>query len=91
MDYFTIIPEAQAIIHAKGVYRQVPIYARAGRAYAKSGSGYVRLFQGGGTSHPNIRWSEFDPGGEWLLEERGGYVLCLPPTGDVVPIERAAE
>ena len=28
MEYFTVIPEGQAIVVTRGVYRQVPVYAR---------------------------------------------------------------
>lgn len=73
MNFFTIIPEAQGIIHQRGVYRQVPLYERAGRIHARIGSGYVRLSQGGSTSAPNVRWAEIDtPLGEW--REQGGFV-----------------
>lgn len=78
MDYFTAIPEAQAIIYTKGVYRQASLYQRAGRIYAKSGSGYVRLMQGGATSAASVRWAEIDtPDGTWA-EDRG-YVTYTPP------------
>ena len=74
MEYFTVIPEGQAIMVSRGVYRQVPVYARGGKVYARHGGGYVRLIQGGATSAPNIRWAELDtPNG--AHEERGGYVF----------------
>ena len=47
MEYFTVIPEGQAIMVSRGVYRQVPIYVRGGKVYARHGGGYVRLIQGG--------------------------------------------
>ena len=73
MNFFTVIPEAQGIIHAAGVYAQVPLYERGGKIYAKRGAGYVRLSQGGATSAPNVRWAEIDtPQGMW--REAGGSV-----------------
>ena len=30
MEYFTVIPEGQAIMVSRGVYRQVPVYVRGG-------------------------------------------------------------
>lgn len=60
MKFFSEIPEAQAILRQSGVYRQVPLYVRAGLVYAKYGSGYIRLAQGGTTSHPKINWLETD-------------------------------
>lgn len=73
MNFFSVIPEAQGIIHAAGVYSQVALYERGGRVYAKRGSGFVRLSQGGATSAPSIRWAEIDtPLGQW--REAGGFV-----------------
>ena len=74
MDFFTAISEGQGIIHARGVYRQVALFERKGRVYARHGGGYVRLIQGGSTSSPNIRWAEiYTPNGEH--DERSGYVF----------------
>jgi hypothetical protein len=77
MDYFTAIADGQGIILVKGTYRQAALYARAGRMYAKNGTGFVRLLQGGATSHPNVRWLELDtPDGTFL--EKSGYVEYSP-------------
>jgi hypothetical protein len=77
MEFFTAIPEAQGIIYSNGVYRQTALYTRGQGVYAKYGSGYVRLSQGGATSHPKIRWSDLDtPHGH--ISETGGRVAYLP-------------
>ncbi len=79
MDFFTAIPEAQAIVFSKGVYRQTALFARGGKIYAKHGSGFVRLMQGGGSSHPNLRWYEVhvpEEAGTW--REHQGYVDYFP-------------
>lgn len=73
MNYFSEIPEGKAIIHSRGVYRQVLIAVRAGRVYAKHGGGYVRINTGGSTSSPAIRWSEID-GGDGTISETGHEV-----------------
>ncbi len=74
MNFITAIPEGQAIVHSRSVYRQVPIYERGGKIYAKHGGGFVRLSQGGATSAPNVRWAELDtPNG--TFEEKGGSVF----------------
>lgn len=39
MSFFSAIPEAQGIIHAAGIYAQVPLYERGGKVYAKRGAG----------------------------------------------------
>jgi hypothetical protein len=73
MEFFTAIPEGQAIIYANGVYRQTALYMRGERVYAKYGSGFVRLSQGGSTSHPKFRWADlYTPNGVW--SESGGMV-----------------
>ena len=81
MNYFTAIPEGQAITHTKGVYRQSPIFQRGGKIYARHGAGYVRLMQGGSTSAPSVRWAEIDtPEGQW--SEDGGYVTYEGPIAE---------
>lgn len=78
MDYFSPIPEGQAIILSRGVYRQSAVFSRAGKVYAKYGAGFVRLMQGGASSHPNIRWVDIDTG-EIKTIERHGYLLLSGP------------
>lgn len=71
MNYFTEIPEGQAIIHSGGVYRQVPLYGRGENVYAKYGSGFVKLSIGGATSSARVRWSEFEPGMSEITDRDG--------------------
>lgn len=77
MKYFSEIPEGQAIICTNGVYRQSKIAERDGKLYVKYGAGYVRMLQGGGTSHPKARWFEIDAG-EGSYSEKQGYVYYAP-------------
>jgi hypothetical protein len=88
MNFFTPIPEGQAIIHSRGVYRQVPIFERAGQIYAKQGGGFVRLICGGATSSTNIRWAEIDAGHGEFNEKTGGAVEYIAP---VASVREAAE
>lgn len=79
MKYFSQIPEGKAIIRSNGVYRQVDLFCRDDRVYAKYGAGYVRLLQGGGTTQPRINWLEFDaPNG--TVKEGAGEVTYKPKT-----------
>lgn len=56
MDYFTPIEGGQAVIYAKpGTYRQVGLYERGGKLFAKYGAGFVKIFSHGGTSHPSVK------------------------------------
>ncbi|WP_299663868.1 hypothetical protein [uncultured Ruegeria sp.] len=81
MKFFTAITDAFGIIYSKGVYRQVPLYIRGERIYAKSGSGFIRLLQGGGTSAPNTKWYELDLG-DGGYEEGRGNVVYLPSVSE---------
>lgn len=78
MNFFSEIPEGQAIVQCNGVYRQVKIVERAGLLYAKYGAGFVKLAQGGGTSHIRVRWLEIDPG-EGSYREGQGRVHYAHP------------
>lgn len=89
MDFFTVVPDAHAIVYMKGVYRQAALYLRGDKVYAKWGSGFIRLSQGGATSHINVRWADLDPG-HGVLKEVGGSVVYLPPVGEVVNAVAAA-
>jgi hypothetical protein len=44
-----------AVIHSKGVYKQVPLYIRNGFFYAKANGGFIKLNSDGSTSHPGVR------------------------------------
>ena len=79
MDYFTEIPEGQAIVCCKGVYRQAKIAVRSGKIYARYGIGYVRLSQGGATSHPSVRWYQVDAGDGSYLEKQGSVLYRDAP------------
>jgi len=82
MNFFTEIPEGQAIIHSRGVYRQAALFERDGSIHAKHGGGYVRLSQGGSCSAPTVRWSEIDvPNGAW--KEVGHLVKYTPNAGEI--------
>lgn len=78
MEFFTPIPEAQAIIAVRGVYRQVPLFTRSGKTYAKIGSGFVRLMAGGGMSTPVGKWVDVDAS-EGILTESQGYLTYSAP------------
>ena len=55
---FSIIQDGQAVIRHGVVHRQVAIYDRGGKVYAKSGSGFVRVFGDGRTAHTDIKWED---------------------------------
>lgn len=71
MDYFTEIPDAHAITVSNGVYRQVKMFARGGKVYARHGAGFVRLLQSCQTTCPTVRWIEYDDAGQKITEAQG--------------------
>lgn len=78
MMRFNKVDDGAAITRSRGIYRQVDIYEREGKLYAKHGAGLVRLYKGGGTSNKDIKWSDIDPG-DGSYEETGNAVVFLPP------------
>lgn len=78
MNYFTAIPDAQAITLSKGVYRQVPVFQRDSKIYARHGNGFIRLMQGGTSSHPNVRWAELDAAETGYTEQQGSVTVANP-------------
>lgn len=63
MDRFHIIDEAAVILRTKGVWKQAKVYIRGKAIYAAAGTGFVRLYKGGGTSVPNLSWDDIDLNG----------------------------
>lgn len=80
--FFTQIPGAVALIHARGTYRQADLYARGDRVYAKVGTGLIKLGISGATPAPTTRWSEYDPGDTATITERPGTEPRLESMGD---------
>ncbi len=89
MNRFHIIEEGAAIVYNRGVYRQVKIYHRDGVLYAAHGGGFVRLYKGGGTSHPKMLWRDIDPAGGTIREDV--HLLRYEPAANVAPKVEAAE
>lgn len=53
-DFVTV--DGYAIIHSAGVYAKRALAALDGALFARHGSGYVRLYGGGGTSRGKVAW-----------------------------------
>lgn len=53
---FHIIENESVILLSGGVFTQTTAYTRKGELYAKKGGGFIRMIDGGGTSHPSTRW-----------------------------------
>lgn len=63
MDRFHIVDDAAVILRSRGVYKQAKVYLRGKDVYAGAAGGFVRLYKGGGTGHPNISWDDIDLNG----------------------------
>ncbi len=59
-NLFHEIIDAQVVLHCKGVYRQVPVFRRVNRLYAKHGNGFIRLDGHNFTSAPGVSWEDLD-------------------------------
>lgn len=82
MERFHIIPEAEAIVRSRGVFKQVKVYQRAGAVYVGVGGGFVRLYMGGNTGQPNLAWDDIDipgVGGKSDLKGDPTGKLSMPP------------
>jgi hypothetical protein len=82
MHRFHIIPEAEAIIVSKSVFKTVKLFQRDGGLYAAMAGGYVRLYAGGNTGLPNVRWDDMEfPGianAKSMLKNDAHGKLTLP-------------
>lgn len=60
MERFHIIADAEVITVTRSVYKQGKIYRRGDGIYVGHGSGFVRLYAGGNTGLPNMRWDDME-------------------------------
>lgn len=63
MDLFHVIEEGQVIICSHGVYRQAKVYRRGEDVFAQYGNGYIKLYNGCGTSKPKVSWLGIEAAG----------------------------
>lgn len=60
MQRFHIIQDAEVITISKSVFKQAKVYHRGDALYVGAGGGYVRLYAGGNTGLPNLRWDDIE-------------------------------
>ena len=75
---FTYIPGATTIVHSRGIYKQAPVFVYNNNLYAGLRSGYVRLYQNGGTSVASTQWGEIV--GVDFTKEYNGLRISNKPT-----------
>lgn len=79
MHRFHLVDEAAVILQSKGVYRQVKVFRRENGLYAAHGSGFVRLYENHGTSHPTLRWDDIElPGNVSYTAGQFGKLEIIP-------------
>lgn len=83
---FHVIPDAQAVLRSRGVFRQVPVFRRGQQLFAKYGAGFIMLRTAGGTSVPYISWDHIE-GVEYLSPPIGALQSPVPDA-NVTTLER---
>jgi len=56
MEFFTAIPDAKAVIHRGGIYKEVDLFHMNQEIYAKKGSAYIKLHHNRATSRRATYW-----------------------------------
>lgn len=60
VERFHVIDDAAVIVRNKSVFRQVKVFRRGDDLYASHGSGFIRLYKGGGTGLTTVSWDDID-------------------------------
>lgn len=72
MDRFAKLDGACVCLTSKlGVYREADVHQRGSAIFAKYGSGYIRLYAGGGTSVGVMRWIDLHVDGGYVADDIG--------------------
>jgi len=56
MEFFSLIPDAKAVLVTKGSYAEACLFAMNQEIYAKKGRAYIKLHSSRRTSSPNTYW-----------------------------------
>jgi len=72
---FHIVEDSQVILRYKGIWKQTPLYHRNEELYAKHGSGFIGLRNGGGTTLSNVSWEAIDSKRDWTVIKMGRLEL----------------
>lgn len=78
--FFQKIDSHAAIIVENGVYRQVDVYRRGNRLFAKVGSGFIRLMADGSTTKAKARLDAISIE-KPLYKSRMGHLLLVAEEG----------
>lgn len=72
VDPFGKVEGAFVITIERGVYRQVDLYERKGKAFAKQKGGFISIMDGGKTSVPSVAWKDIG-NADLILKPKGWY------------------
>lgn len=89
MSGFQELEGETALIVERGVYKQVPLFERAGALFAKAKGGFVRLSKDGSTSVSTVRMQELIYDGDLFADPFGR--LCCRDGERRKPLQISAE
>jgi hypothetical protein len=74
--FHVIEPGAVILCGRNGVFRQAKLYRRGEHLFASFGAGFLRLYQGNGTSSPSIRWEHIEADADDFKADKHGRLLA---------------
>lgn len=76
MSKFIEIKNAFVIVRTRsGMYREAGLFRYKNEIYAKSGSGYIKLYANNCTSSDSVKWNEIQ-GVEYTNSTKGGLTYA---------------
>lgn len=87
MSLFQEIEGEVAVLVSNGVYKQVPLYKRAGYLYAKSNGGFIRLLFDGSTSVARTRLETITWSSGLLGKDALGRLAIIGEAKEVKPLQ----
>ncbi|MBN7763730.1 hypothetical protein JYP52_21560 [Nitratireductor aquibiodomus] len=82
MSFFQQLEGEAAVVIENGVYKQVDLYARHGRLYAKVAGGFVKLMADGSTTKARMRLETLSFDGD-LYRDKMGRLMAGPGDGAI--------
>ena len=72
---FHIVEDSYVVLRSKGIWKQTELHSRNEELYAKHGSGFIGLRDGGTTTIPNVSWETIDSKRDWNVIKMGRLQL----------------
>lgn len=77
MEFFTAIPDAKAVIHRNGSYKEADLFHMNQEIYAKRGGSYIKLHSNRSTTAKSTYWKTLHIS-EGVIGTRQQKFLWLP-------------